>query len=133
MRTVFLDSVGLLATWDTRDQWHSIAEPVFCSLLQEGAVLLTTEFVLAECGNAASRKPYRGRVAALRKLLAAQGRIIEIDPQALDLAWRAFGEQNPAAAGPVDQLSFLVMRRLGIIEAFTNDIHFKTAGFKTLF
>jgi hypothetical protein len=28
MRMVFLDSVGLLATWDTRDQWHVKANPV---------------------------------------------------------------------------------------------------------
>lgn len=36
-------------------------------------------------------------------------------------------------AGIVDQVSFLVMRRLGITEAFTNDRHFQAAGFVTLF
>ena len=33
----------------------------------------------------------------------------------------------------VDQLSFRVMRRLGLTEAFTNDQHFQAAGFTTLF
>ena len=33
----------------------------------------------------------------------------------------------------VDQLSFQVMRRLGLTEAFTNDQHFQAAGFTTLF
>jgi predicted nucleic acid-binding protein len=32
-----------------------------------------------------------------------------------------------------DHISFVVMRRLGITEAFTNDVHFQAAGFTTLF
>ena len=36
-------------------------------------------------------------------------------------------------AGIVDHVSFAVMRRLGITQAFTNDRHFQTAGFETLF
>ena len=36
-------------------------------------------------------------------------------------------------AGIVDHVSFVVMRRLGISDAFTNDRHFKAAGFNTLF
>jgi hypothetical protein len=33
----------------------------------------------------------------------------------------------------VDHVSFLVMKRLAIAEAFTNDKHFEAAGFKVLF
>ena len=36
-------------------------------------------------------------------------------------------------AGIVDQVSFVVMRRLGLDEAFTNDRHFQAAGFATWF
>src|SRR5260370_1456366 len=36
-------------------------------------------------------------------------------------------------AGIVDQISFVVMRRLSIARAFTNDEHFRAAGFETLF
>ncbi len=36
-------------------------------------------------------------------------------------------------AGIVDQVSFIVMRRWGITEAFTNDRHFQAAGFRALF
>jgi predicted nucleic acid-binding protein len=33
----------------------------------------------------------------------------------------------------VDHVSFAVMRRLGISKAFTNDRHFKAAGFEPMF
>jgi uncharacterized protein len=133
MRMVFLDTVGLLATWDTRDQWHVMANPVFERLLREGAVLFTTELILAECGNAAARKPYRARVEVLRRALARQGRIVELDTEVLDEAWNAYTATGIDGAGLVDQVSFIVMRRMGIDEVFSNDRHFKAAGFATLF
>ena len=90
MTAVFLDTVGLLALWDLSDQWHAAAEAAFKELSQRRATLVTTAYILLECGNA-------------------------------------------AAAGIVDHLSFVVMRRHGIQEAFTNDQHFRAAGFTTLF
>ncbi|HUP80150.1 MAG TPA: hypothetical protein VM260_16470 [Pirellula sp.] len=42
-------------------------------------------------------------------------------------------QQAASQAGIVDQVSFIVMRRRGIIEAFTNDKHFEAAGFRVLF
>ncbi|MCL4206841.1 MAG: hypothetical protein KJ000_30535 [Pirellulaceae bacterium] len=44
-----------------------------------------------------------------------------------------FGRGEAGQAGIVDHVSFQVMHRLGIVEAFTNDMHFAAAGFKTLF
>ncbi len=37
MTPVFLDTVGLLAVWDTADQWHPAAAPVFLQLVASGA------------------------------------------------------------------------------------------------
>ena len=51
----------------------------------------------------------------------------------LVFAWELYHRQKPGAAGIVDQVSFLVMTRLRITDAFTNDRHFKAAGFNTLF
>jgi len=41
--------------------------------------------------------------------------------------------RSDVCAGIVDHVSFIVMRRLGITDAFTNDRHFQAAGFTTLF
>lgn len=51
MSRVFLDTVGLLALWDTDDQWHSSAARAFADLKQSKSVLITTSFVLLECAT----------------------------------------------------------------------------------
>jgi uncharacterized protein len=133
MRGVFLDTVGLLAVWDSRDQWHAPAERVFVGLLQANVPLVTTEYVLLECGNAVARRPYRQRVSALRHQLTAAGLIQTVSDGELAAAWATFDRGDAAGAGVVDQTSFIVMRRLGLTEAFTNDQHFTAAGFTALF
>lgn len=133
MNPVFLDTVALIAVWDKADQWHDDAEPVFHNLVKTGRMILTTTLVLYECGNAAARRPYRTTVDDLRTWLAGKGWLIEPTTSDLDTAWADYRAGSAGDAGIVDHVSFVVMRRLGITEAFTNDRHFQAAGFTTLF
>jgi uncharacterized protein len=130
---VFLDTVGLIAVWDAADQWHSAADAAYQELVQEGRRLLTTPLVLWECGNASARRPYRQRVNVLRRHLLAEGLVIEPTPEEVEEAWAAYDQGEAGQAGIVDHVSFVVMRRLGVMEAFTNDRHFEAAGFIVLF
>jgi predicted nucleic acid-binding protein len=133
MTAVFLDTVGLLALWDTSDQWHAAADSAFQGLLKQGRRLVTSSQVLLECGNAPARRPYRSRVKALRQALLQEGLLVEPTPQEIEAAWVAYDLLEVAQAGIVDQVSFIVMRRLELTEAFTNDRHFRAAGFTVLF
>lgn len=133
MSAVFLDTVGLLALWDEADQWHAAAESAFQQVVSQRRAILTTSFVLLECGNAAARKQYRKEVAALRNTLEQRGELIMPTTDDWSNAWIAFDRGDAGLAGIVDQVSFIVMQRLGLREAFTNDRHFKAAGFTTLF
>jgi uncharacterized protein len=133
MSPVFLDTVGLIALWDAADQWHANAEPIFLNLVKTGRTLLTTTLILYECGNAAARRPYRTTVDDLRASLAAKDWLIDPTAADLDAAWMDYRTAGAAAAGIVDQVSFQVMRRLGLTEAFTNDGHFQAAGLTVLF
>jgi hypothetical protein len=133
MSAVFLDTVGLLALWDEADQWHSLAEAAFSRITTLRHSLVTTTFVLLECGNAAARRPYRAEVNMLRQALERRGELIVPNGNDWTLAWQAFDRGECAQAGIVDHVSFIVMRRLGMMEAFTNDRHFQAAGFTTLF
>lgn len=133
MTPVFLDTVGLLALWDRSDQWHDDAERAFSALQAVAAPLVTTTFVLLECGNAAARRPYRYSVLRLWKQLDAAGALLRPTEEDLSAAWAAYDQQTAGTAGIVDHVSFVVMRRFGLTQAFTNDRHFRTAGYQILF
>lgn len=133
MTPAFLDTVGLLALWDEDDQWHGAAESAYQQIVSRRQPAVTTTFVLLECGNASARHPSRGEVCALRRTLELRNELIVPSNAEWVAAWEAYGRGEAGQAGIVDQVSFLVMRRLGITEAFTNDRHFQAAGFVTLF
>jgi uncharacterized protein len=131
--TVFLDTVGLLAVWNKTDQWHPAVNTLFEELQTVRANLVTTSFVLLECGNAAARTPYRSSVNRLREKLQNTDRLIIPTEADWHQAWNTYQRGEADAAGIVDHISFTVMRRLGIAKAFTNDRHFRAAGFETMF
>jgi uncharacterized protein len=133
VKIVFLDTVELLALWEKRDQWHTSASEAMKTLQAERATLIATSAIFLECGNAAARKPYRAEVADLCAELSASGRLIAPTPADERQAWQNYRIGSAGEAGIIDHISFVVMQRLGITDAFTNDRHFKTAGFKTLF
>lgn len=103
------------------------------TLQQSNAQCWTTTFVLLECGNAAARRPYRTAVGRLCRALDEAGCLIHPTEDDWKAAWLAYDRGDGNGAGIVDQVSFLVMRRLGITSAFTNDQHFAAAGFEILF
>jgi uncharacterized protein len=130
---VFLDAVGLLAAWNHVDQWHVPASAAMASISSGRMISYTTSFVMAECGNAAARRRFRGDVDDLRLVLERKGRLILPSEDDWRLAWAAYRRGEAGSAGIVDHLSFVVMRRMGIARAFTNDKHFAAAGFDVMF
>jgi len=133
MRPVFLDTVGLIALWDTDDQWHAAAEAAYQEIVSQRRSTLTTSFIMLECGNTAARRTFRSDVCSLRRGLELRNELIVPTESDWQAAWSAYERADAAQAGAVDHVSFVVMRRLGITEAFTNDRHFQAAGFITLF
>ncbi|MDX2175035.1 MAG: PIN domain-containing protein [Candidatus Sumerlaeia bacterium] len=130
---VLLDTVGILAVLHTGDRWHREAVAAFVALNASSFRPFATSFILAEAANAASRTPLRPQVIALREQLEAWGRLVHPSTADWSAALEAYGKGEAGDAGLVDHLSFVVMRRLGIRRAFTNDRHFRAAGFETLF
>lgn len=133
MTPVFLDTVGLIAVWDTSDQWHEASEASYSEILRRKRPVVTTTWILMECGNAAARRTYRSDVDDLRLRLISRSMLIVPTDEDVESAWYAYRRGEAGQAGIVDHVSFIVMRRLGLAQAFTNDAHFKTAGFETLF
>jgi predicted nucleic acid-binding protein len=128
-----MDTVGLLALWNTDDQWHEAAEKAFAKIDAAQTTLLTTAYVLLECGNVAARSGIRAEVDRLREQLELADTLIWPTTGDWAQAWAAYRRGGADSAGIVDHISFAVMRRCGIVQAFTNDRHFRAAGFETLF
>lgn len=133
MSAVFLDTVGLLALWDAGDQWHPAAEAAFERIKVSRSQVVTTAYVLLECGNAAARKPYRQAVNRLRVKMEEASLLIQPTEDDWRQAWAAHVSGETREAGIVDHFSFAVMRRLQLRQAFANDRHFAAAGFEILF
>lgn len=102
-------------------------------MLAQRRPVVTSTYVLPECGNSASRRPYRSTVVRFREEMEAAGRVVTPGEDGWSAAWVASARGVAADAGIVDHVSFVIMRRLGIVDAFTNDRHFRAAGFNPLF
>lgn len=133
MSAVCLDTVGLVAQWDTTDQWHTLAEAAYQQIKGQRKSVVTTTFILLECGNTAARRTFRGDLCALRTAFELRNELIVPTEDDWQQAWAAYELGEAAQAGIVDHVSFAAMRRLGVVEAFTNDRHFLAAGFSLLF
>src|SRR4051812_27996816 len=99
MRAAFLDTVGLLAQWDKTDQWYGAARQAYGTMLASHKPLVTTTYVLLECGNAASRRSFRSAVARFREEMQAGGRIIAPTEEDWQAAWMAYADGDATEPG----------------------------------
>ena len=134
MSAVFLDTVGLIALWDESDQWHALALEAYQKInAKTRQPVCTSTSILLECGNAAARRSYRKNVAQFRNEIERHNGLIVPTKSDWNQAWIEYENAQVGEAGLVDCVSFVVMRRLGLKDVFSNDKHFASAGFNTLF
>jgi predicted nucleic acid-binding protein len=126
---IFLDTSAIYAWSDRADPRHEEAKARLRSLLEQGEVLLTHNYVLLEAMALAQHR--LGRPAALA---------IADDAAAFEVEWVDASLHAAAAdrlrrvsrrgVSLVDHVSFLVMRRRGVSVAFAFDPDFETGGFQ---
>ncbi len=133
-RTVFLDTNGWLALLNASDTLHEAARALWEDLVEQGAMLVVTDWVLAETGNGLARTPARRQLSLAVDLFrsSARARFLFVSSAYLEKALDLYEKREDKAWGLVDCASFVVMQALGITEAFTDDRHFKQAGFQRL-
>lgn len=134
MSKVFVDSSAWIALLNKRDALHPAARQARYRLNQQGARLLTTEFVLLEVANALSRPPLRRQaIAAIESLrLSINVTILPISQDLLLDGWTLYKQRLDKEWSLTDCISFAVMTRTATREALTADHHFEQAGFKKL-
>ena len=130
MNAVFADTFFYLALLDDTEPDHerALAESKISRLI------VTTEFVLLELGNACARAEDHADFLVLVAGMRASPRV-KIIPLASELFNRGLArmrERSDKNWSLTDCISFVVMEAEGIREALTGDQHFEQAGFKAL-
>jgi predicted nucleic acid-binding protein len=130
--SVFVDTSALLAILDADDDSHLLARRIWVDLLQRAEDLVCTSYVLVECFALVQN---RLGIAAVRVLVE------DILP-VLRLHWVSTEEHQTGVSALltagrgdlslVDCVSFAIMRRLGMPEAFAFDRDFAEQGFRLL-
>ena len=131
MRTVFADTFYFLALWNPHDQGHAKAL-AFTNGYREA--LLTTDWIVTELADALACPPNRQRFLRFVRLLQQQ-KELAIVPASRTLLEEGLGfyESRPDKEWSLtDCISFVVMKKEGIVEALTGDHHFEQAGFVAL-
>ncbi len=128
MKAVFADTFFYLALLDESEPDHerALAESKISRLI------VTTEFVLLELGNACAHAEDHADFLALVAGMRASSRV-KIIPISSELFNRGLGrmrERSDKHWSLTDCVSFVVMEDEGLREALTGDQHFEQAGFK---
>jgi predicted nucleic acid-binding protein len=133
-RYVLVDSSAWFALTDRRDANHRRASVVAARLANDRRTLLATNFILAEAHalllNRAGRQLAWGFVqGAVAGGDVALVRVGESDEQRALAILESYDDKDFSLT---DATSFAMMERLGLVEAFSFDRHFRQFGFAVL-
>lgn len=131
MKKVFVDTAAWIALINVDDGFHGSALLVMRQLQQQKNQLVTTDFILLEVADALTTSKLRRKtIAFINRLKEVQDlQIIPLSHSLFELGWQLYSDRLDKDWGLTDCISFVVMEREGISEAFTSDRHFEQAGF----
>jgi uncharacterized protein len=134
MRRVFVDTAAWIALLNRDDRLHTRALERRKELFRKGVLLVTTEFVLLEVADALCAPPYRERVVTFIRSLYTESsiEILPVTSGLVEEGLNLFSHRNDKGWSLTDCISFVVMEKGRIVEAFTSDHQFEQAGFQKL-
>lgn len=133
-REVLLDTNGWFALLNSADSLHARAVDLWQAVVQNSRSLVVTDWIIAETGNGLSREKRTNNFADAVARIQSSPRVemIYVGPDLLEQALKLYATHMDKSWGLVDCASFVVMMERGIVDAFTNDRHFRQAGFNCL-
>lgn len=131
---VFLDTAYAISLSSEQDDLHELALRIADDLENEYTVIVTTQAILLEIGNALSKQRFRRSAVTLLQALETDPsvEIVPFSQELYDRAFALFRERPDKDWGLIDCVSFIVMQEHGITQALTTDDHYRQAGFQVL-
>jgi predicted nucleic acid-binding protein len=132
VKPLFIDSGPFVAMVNPGDQFLERAERTWQQIISTSRPLISSDHVLDEVATAICRTQTPARAARWVRLQLSGGLIHWIQAEPNDLAEAAnwLEKLSDQKVNFTDALSFTLMRREKITEAFTFDRHFSFAGFQ---
>jgi uncharacterized protein len=130
--TAFVDTSAVYAVLDADDQSHPRATAEWDRLLDEDAVLLTTNYILVETSALVQSRLGHAALRAFYEDIVPRLTIQWITEAAHAQSVEALLTAGRRKLSLVDCVSFHVMRQIGISTAFTFDRHFREQGFSVV-
>lgn len=129
---VFVDSSAFLAVLDADDENHPLARQVWEKILNAGAFLITTSYVLVETYAVVQRRLGMDALRTFHEDIVPLLQIEWIGEELHERGADAVLTANRRNLSLVDCTSFAAVRRLGIKKVFAFDRHFAEQGFELL-
>jgi len=129
---VFIDTSGWVASIDRGDTFFQQAKQIIQTAYQQKRLLITSNYVLSELAPLLQRRNVAQATLSLAiKTSKTDPRVtvVHIDQATDDEAWALLDARMDKQWSLVDASSFILMQRMGITEALTNDHHCEQAGY----
>jgi predicted nucleic acid-binding protein len=130
--SVFVDTSGLLAAFDTNEERHEAAKAMWLELLAGTERLVTTNYVLVETLALVQKRYGMEAVRLIAGTALPALHVIWVDEDLHRAAFRAVLEENRRKLSLVDCVGFEAMARRNLSRVFTLDHHFAEQGFEVL-
>jgi uncharacterized protein len=128
---IFVDSSAFFAAASARDADHARARSVHARVVAEGWRLVTTTYVVAELhALTLARLGPRRALVLIERIVQSNAVVVRVIEDDWKDAFRILRRFDDKDFSFTDALSFAVMDRLGVREAFTFDRHFAQYGFQ---
>lgn len=134
MRTVFIDTGAFVALRNASEQEHESARATLSGLVAEGAMLVTSNYVVAETYTALLvRVGYAEAIEWGRRLRSGTSiERVHLDEAIEQAAWTILESHSDKRWSFVDATSFALIERESIDTAFAFDHHFRQRGLSVL-
>ncbi|MCR4290997.1 MAG: PIN domain-containing protein [Candidatus Scalindua sp.] len=134
MKPVFVDTSALIALGNQRDNFNMQAKSIKRELVKTQRKFITTSLVIVEVCNVFSGLKFRSTAIEIVEGINQSNKwiYIDVDKELMARGFKRFKQMRDKEWGLVDCVSMIVAEEYDSTDIFTNDSHFKQAGFNIL-